>query len=244
MKEILKQYTLKIISKIVITSTLVWIYASIIMGIIAPMLLMVPLYLISWNIFRFFSPINFSEMWIVLKFSTNEPGVIILIVFEFILFITGLVLFVWGLVTIVKTILKREGLAKRGPYKFLRHPQHLGIILMSFVVSLFVPWTTDLGIRVGEILSWSLFSLILILWSYYEEWKLTKKFGEKYNQYRSETGAFTPRIFTRNKKLWYSQEIRHWKRLLFTIIGYICFILLLYLFVFILYKAGIMSQLY
>lgn len=244
MKRKLNQLITEVVSRIVMISTLVYVYAAIIIGIITPMLMMVPLHFISWKMFKFFTPRAINEMWMVLKWSTNTPGVIILIIFEFILFTIGLVLFVWGLTYIAKTILKKEGLAKGGPYKFIRHPQHMGIILMSFTVSLFVPWTTDLGIRVGEVLSWSLFSLVLILWSYYEEWKLAKRFGEKYFQYRSETGAFLPKIFTRNKKLWYTQEIRHWRRLLFTFVGYICFILLLYFLAYILFRAGIMSQLY
>ncbi len=244
MKEILKQYTLKIISKIVLTSTLVWVYAAIIIGIIIPMLIMVPLGYISWEIFRIFNPHNWIRCWFILNYRVDTPGVITFIVFEFLLFAFGLVLFILGLIYIARTKIKKEGLTTRGPYRFIRHPQHMGIILMSFSVSLFVPWTTDLGIRVGEVLSWSLFSLILILWTYYEEWKLTKRFGEKYIHYRSETGAFFPKIFTRNKKLWYSQEIRHWKRLLFTFIGYICYILLMYLFVYALFKAGILTQTY
>lgn len=244
MKEKLKKLIMKIVSRTLMISSLVWVYAAIIIGIITPMVIMIPFYFISWKMFRIFNPHNWIEGWIVCDYPTYPSGVIALIVFEFILFTIGLMLFVWGLYYIAKTIYKRERLATGGPYKFIRHPQHMGIILMTFSVSLFVPWTSDIGIRIGEILSWSLFSLILILWSYYEEWKLTKKFGEKYTQYRSETGAFFPRIFTRNKKLLHSHEIRHWKRILLTNIGYICFILLLYLLVFILFKAGIIAHSY
>ena len=244
MKLRLYRLVMKVIAFILMISSSVYVYAAIIIGIITPMLMMVPLHFISWKMFRFFTPRAMNEMWMVLKYHLNTPGVIILIIFESIVFIIGFVLFVWGLGYIAKTKLKKEGLARGGPYEFIRHPQHMGIILMSFSVSLFIPWTTDLGIRAGEVISWSLFSLILILWAYFEEWQLIKKFGEEYLQYRSKTGAFIPRILTKKKKLWYTQEIKHWRRLLSTIVGYIFFVLLLYLLTFIFYKAGLMSQLY
>ncbi|MCG3224523.1 MAG: hypothetical protein H7647_08660 [Candidatus Heimdallarchaeota archaeon] len=65
---------------------------------------------------------------------------------------------------------------------------------MAFVNSLYIPWTTDSGIKVGDILSWSIFAIILFFISEYEDWALTKQFGREYLLYRSKTGSFFPKL--------------------------------------------------
>ncbi len=245
MKRKLKYLFLEIVSRFVATFSLVWAYAGIIMGIISPMLMMVPLYYLSWNFFEFFIDDALVELWIGLDIRSHVvPGIVTLLVFEFIIFLFGLIIFIWGLSFIVKTIYKKEGLAIGGPYKIIRHPQHVGIILMSLVISLYLPWTTDAGIRSGEILSWSLFSFILILWSHLEDWFLKKKFEEEYIDYRSKTRAFIPRFLGKNK-LWsfYSKQ-KYWIRLLLLIIVYIGFVALLWLILTVLYNQGIFGQVY
>ena len=245
MKRKLKYLFLEIGSRIVATFSLVWVYMGIIWGIITPMLLMVPLYYISWNIFGLFANDMYLELWIGLDIRTHvKPGILSLVIIEFVIFLFGFLLLIWGLSIIVKQVYRKEGLATEGPYKYIRHPQHLGIILISLVVSLYLPWTSDAGIRSGEILSWSLFSFALILWSHLEDWFLKKKFEEEYIEYRSKTRAFIPRIFG-NNKLWsfYSKQ-KYWIRLLILIIGYIGFVALLYLLIILLLNSGIFGQVY
>jgi len=128
----------RIASTLVMIPTLVWTYASIIIGILTPMLIMIPTAHISWKFFSFFNIYNLGDSWLTIDGPPYPSGVIALIVFEFMIFIIGLILFFWGLFSLATTIIRKEGLAKRGPYKFIRHPQHMGIILMSFSVSLFV----------------------------------------------------------------------------------------------------------
>ncbi|MHA1668328.1 MAG: methyltransferase family protein [Candidatus Heimdallarchaeaceae archaeon] len=235
-----KIFTSRIMKSLVIVMTLVWVYAPIIANILLLMAVwMVPIAFTSWILFTYFGSAGWLYKLIVLKYMTNTPGVITLLVFEAIFFTFGLVLFIWGLIYIAKVRIKKEGLATGGPYKFIRHPQHLGLILMSFSLSLYVPGTEDRGIVVGEILSWSLFALILFIWSYYEERNLVKAFGDEYLQYRSSTGSFFPKI--KNKKMTRKSfnEIKYWKRNLFIFLGYICFILIIALLTYILGLPGI-----
>ncbi|MHA1346853.1 MAG: methyltransferase family protein [Candidatus Heimdallarchaeaceae archaeon] len=244
--------TLKLIARILarITSTLImlptlaWTYAAIILAILSPMLIMIPTMYISWEFISFLNIRDLGDSWLTFGRPPYPPSTIVLLVFEFLIFTIGLVLFFWGLFSLATTIFKKEGLAKRGPYNFIRHPQHLGIILMSFSVSLLVPWTRDQGIRVGEIVSWSLFSFILIIWSEYEEWRLERKFGEEYIQYRSKTGAFFPKIFNRNNERKGFYDLNRWLRYFIVFVSYIIFLVIVYLLAYWLRRVGILAQLY
>ena len=211
----------KIIEKTLLIPSLIWVYSPIIAGILFAMVWMFPAAFTSWWIFAFLGQKN----WLLGVISTNDT-MIALIVTEFIIFGFGLCLFVWGVILIAKAKISKTGLVKTGPYKFIRHPQHLGIILMSLCISLYIPWTKDEFIRIGEIVSWSFFSLILLVMSDFEEKKLAKIFKEEYNQYRKSTGFFFPRIVGKDKERKTVFEIKYWKRYIFLGIGYLSFVLL------------------
>ncbi|MHA1201548.1 MAG: methyltransferase family protein [Candidatus Heimdallarchaeaceae archaeon] len=238
-KELLKKFASSRIMKIIMVPltllTLTWLYAPVVATIVLLMAVwMVPLAFVPWYFFALFGVDSLIGKTLVLKHIGFTAGVKILLVFEILLAIFGFTLFSWGLINIASAKVKKEGLMKQGLYKFIRHPQHLGIILMALPFSLYIPGSEDMGIMVADILSWSLFSLILFLWSDHEERQLAKKFGEEFLQYRSKTGSFFPRIFNKTKERKNFFEIKLWKRYLFTFLGYAGFILILYLLVYIL----------
>jgi hypothetical protein len=175
-----------------------------------------------------------------------DETMIALIVIEFLIFSIGLMLFVWGVILIARARLKNAGLVTTGPYRLIRHPQHLGLILMSLCISLYIPWSQDTFIRIGEIVSWSFFSLVLIIMSDFEDKKLAKKFGEEFHQYRSHTGFFFPRILHRDKTRKTIFEIKFWKRYIFLGIGYLAFVSLISLISYILElpQVGIVGHLF
>ena len=234
MKEKLKKIlSSRIFVTLLTILTSVWVYVPVVAGILVWMAAwMAPVVYTSWKLFYIFGPISWMNKWLHLNY--NSPGVKTLLVFELLLIIIGLILLVWGLIQIAKTKLNKEGLATGGLYKHVRHPQHLGLILIAFSFSLYIPGTEDLGIRVGEILSWSLFSLIQFLWSDHEERRLAKIFGDEFIEYRRRTGAFFPRIFNKNREKKSFYEIKYWKRYLFTFLAYLGFVLILYILVYIL----------
>ena len=212
----------KIVEKILLIPSLIWVYSPIIAGIIFAMVWMFPAAFTSWWIFAFLGQKN----WLLGVIGTNDT-MIALIVVEFIIFGVGLCLFVWGVILIAKAKINKTGLVKTGPYKFIRHPQHLGIILMSLCVSLYIPWSKDEFIRIGEIVSWSFFSLVLIIISDFEEKKLVKTFGEEFNLYRKSTGFFFLRIIKKDKERKTIHEIKYWQRYLFLGSGYLAFVSLI-----------------
>lgn len=155
----------------------------------------------------------------------SDAILVILIVIESILFIIGLILFVWGLIYLAKIKQKNQGLAIGGPYKYIRHPQHLGLLLMTLVSSLYNPWAIHPYIRIGSLLSCSLIAVFLIVTSEFEEKKLLREYGTAYLDYITNTGMFFPRIFSKYRKKKEITEIKHWKRLLLVAAIYVLFIL-------------------
>jgi protein-S-isoprenylcysteine O-methyltransferase Ste14 len=231
----------KIVGKILLIPSLIWVYSPIIAGILFAMVWMFPAAFTSWWIFAFFG----QKDWLLGVISVNDT-MRARIVVEFIIFGFGLFLLVWGVILIAKARINKTGLVKTGPYKFIRHPQHLGIILMSLCISLYVPWTKDNFIRIGEIISWSFFSLILIVMSDFEEKKLARTFGEEFKQYRESTGFFFPKIIKKDKERKTDYEIKYWKKYLFLGIGYLAFVSLISLISYILElpKVGIVGHLF
>lgn len=217
------QVIARIIEKVLLLPALMWIYTPIIAGILITMAYYLPIGFASWWIFSLYGT-NWTLSLIIIK---SESALVFLLVIEIILFIIGLTLFLWGLIYLSNVKLKKQGLAMGGPYKFIRHPQHLGLILMALVNSLYIPWAVHSYIRIGSILSWSLFSLVLIIVSELEEKKLLKKYGNVYLEYRIKTGMFLPRIFERYRKEKEVKEIKLWRRLGFIFVGYFCFISLI-----------------
>ena len=230
-----------IVEKILLIPSLVWIYSPIIAGILFAMVWMFPAAFTSWWIFAFLG----QKDWMLGVIFVNET-MITLIVIEIIVFGIGLCLFVWGVILIAKARINKTGLVKTGPYKYIRHPQHLGIIMMSLCISLYIPWSNDEFIRIGEIISWSFFSLVLIIMSDFEEKNLTKTFKDEFNQYRKSTGFFFPRIIRINKERKTIHEIKYWQRYLLLGTGYLVFVSLISLISYILEppKVGIVGHLF
>ena len=129
----------------------------------------------------------------------------------------------------VKKKIEEDHLIQTGIYKYMRHPQNLGIIIMLFPFTLYVPGFEDLGIRMGEIASWMFFALFLCLYSYYEEWRLSKKYNKEYLEYYKITGFFIPKI--KRKKNISLFKINFHKNILIAIIQFLVCIVLFSIFV-------------
>jgi protein-S-isoprenylcysteine O-methyltransferase Ste14 len=104
------------------------------------------------------------------------PGVILSVV--------GILLIILGWRQVYKA---KDTLATRGIYKYVRHPQYLGIILLSG--GWLIHWPTIPGLMI--------FPILFIL--YYrlgkrEDHYLAQKFGESYDRYASRTPALVPKF--------------------------------------------------
>ncbi|NHJ14192.1 MAG: isoprenylcysteine carboxylmethyltransferase family protein [Candidatus Thorarchaeota archaeon] len=96
---------------------------------------------------------------------------------------------------------KPEGLVTSGPYRFVRHPQYLGVIVFTANLTSrsFRETLGDLGWLGPEwtFLIWFGTLIAYILLASMEESHLFSKFGEQYNEYRGETGFIFPFLKTK-----------------------------------------------
>lgn len=233
MKELFRKiWSSNIIQRLLFLLSSIWAYAPVVGIIIFWMgAWSAPLYFTSWRLFYYFfgGDVGWFNMWLIMYQVGFTPGIITLLVVEALIFVFGLVLFLWGVIQIARVRIKQEGLVTTGLYKYIRHPQLLGLIIMGFALSLYLPGTEDQGIKVGEIISWSFFTVILFLWSDFEDRQLVKKFGDEFVEYHSITGSFLPRILNKSKEQRKFHEIKYWKRYLFTFLGYVSFLWIMYL---------------
>lgn len=240
-----KSFILKLKTKIkpfLLSISSIWVYMPIIAGILYPMVYMFPLAYSSWIIFQSWEAGSWVDSWIVIFSWDSSFRVDILLIIEIIIFIVGLLLFFWGLIHLVKG--KKIGLdiVQTGPYKLIRHPQNLGILIMLFPFALYTPSFIGGGIRIGDILSWTLFFLLMIFISDFEEYRLKEKFPEEFQNYRVKTGFIFPKL--RNKEINQVNDQKNYylKRYGFLILGYVIFILITYFIVQDLLNKGILVQ--
>ena len=233
----------------------VWVYIPILAGILTPMFIYFPIAYISWEIFSFICKTDvdyydYYNSWFVIS-PGNTSLIFILIVIETAIFIFGLFIFLYGLIHLVKARKTDVEIVQTGPYKYIRHPQNLGILIMMLPIALYIPkfiyifldlaYYYDIGIRIADILSWILFGLIIILICDYEERKMIKRFPNEYEHYRSKTGFFFPKIRKWEFKLIKNEKNKYELRYLLLIL---CFILIVIITNFIaerLYKDGIVE---
>jgi len=111
------------------------------------------------------------------------------------LFIAGFLLRLWGIKTLnhqwtVHAVgaskIKEIYLVKSGPYKYIRHPIYLGVILE--VISIPLMWNTYFAF----LLALALNVPLQIIRAYLEEKTSMRRFGEDFNRYIKETPAFFP----------------------------------------------------
>jgi len=135
-------------------------------------------------------------------------------------FVGGMLIFLVcaGQVYIGKVL--KKGVATKGFYTFIRHPQYLGLGLGALGLAIMWP----------RFLTLTLFAVMLFL--YYllakdEERRMTNRFGESYVVYMDRTGMFLPRfiekVLTRNsksqKRLGFGKAILIFAALLVVVIG-------------------------
>jgi len=210
-----------VVEKLIAGISFIILYLPIILGILTPMLTMVGWdFYISWRIIGY----GFTSWtW---YYYLIPPGLIHFYIFiEITIFCFGLGLFLTGFITFLLEKIHGVNLVRSGIYKYIRHPQNLGIIIMVLPFALYVPGFKDIGIRMGEIASWMLFTFFMCLYSYYDEWRLLERYDSFFNDYYTNSGFFIPKIF-RNK-----EESLTLKRILLKVgISFIAFVLLFVLF--------------
>lgn len=101
---------------------------------------------------------------------------------EIALMLFGACLFLWSFVMWMKSGGK---LMRDGPYKVIRHPQYLGIIVAVLGLSLRTA-------RPIALISWGIMAYAYVLVAFFEEQSLADKFWEEYANYRAKTWFIFP----------------------------------------------------
>lgn len=105
-------------------------------------------------------------------------------------FVAGMLIFLVCAVQVYMGKLLKKGVATKGLYTIIRHPQYLGLGLAALGLAIMWP----------RFLTLTLFAVMLFL--YYllakdEERRMTNRFGEGYIAYMNRTGMFLPRFIER-----------------------------------------------
>ncbi len=185
----------RVIGRIILGLSSVFTFLPVIAGILTPMLWLLPAWYSAWFLIGFIFP--FSQIWGGLWLPHRGPlGALFIWTIQGILLFAGLILFILALFEMARKFSDGMSLVTSGPYRWVRHPQHLGIILFLLPLALFnisysASWS---GIRPGDILSWSLVAFMLIVAADLEERGLVKRFGTEYIDYCKRTPFLLPRV--------------------------------------------------
>jgi len=79
----------------------------------------------------------------------------------------------------------RQELATTGLYAYVRHPQYLGFLTLTF--GMMVQWAT-----IPTLLMWPIMFALYYRLAKQEEKEMEAKFGEKYREYKSKVSMFLP----------------------------------------------------
>ncbi len=110
---------------------------------------------------------------------------------SYVLILLGLALVVWGWSIIFKRYWsKDEGkgeLVTRGIYRFIRHPQYTGFMLIT--LGMLCDWAT-----LPMLIMWPIMAVLYYRLARKEEGDMLQEFGQQYVEYRRRTGMFLPRL--------------------------------------------------
>lgn len=183
----------RLITRFMTAVTSAIVYLPIIAGIITPMVYLLPAWYLSWYAAGIIFP--FYEIWHGFWMPVEDLGSAYIIWgIEIIVFAIGIGLSGYALREMVIRRKESSGLVTSGPYSWIRHPQHLGILLflLPFAITFKFRSGFSTGIRPGDILSWTLMGFLLLAVADWEESRLLKKFGEQYIEYSQNTPFIIP----------------------------------------------------
>jgi len=119
--------------------------------------------------------------------------------------IIGLVGILYSIVYMRKK--KKEGLITSGPYRLVRHPQYLGMILSTLGFTSWSVWILNNTFGIGflspsqTIGVWFVELFAYILLAYIEERHLSGKYGEAFENYKSQVPFLIPFLKLNRKSL-------------------------------------------
>lgn len=138
-------------------------------------------------------PVNFIEALERIAYDSQRSWGLI---FANIITISGFILFLSSLLYLF--IKRKQGIIKSGPYRFMRHPQYLGLLLMTLGLTAWSFYILSTYWGVGWLSSpetialwFAIFAAYLVL-AIIEESYLTRTFGEQYITYKMRVPFLLP----------------------------------------------------
>ncbi len=116
------------------------------------------------------------------------------------LIITGLLTLVYSTVYLITK--RKQGLITSGPYRLIRHPQYLGIIILTLGLTSWSVWILNNTFGIGFLTPsqtigvWFLELFAYILLACIEEQYLSRNYGESFKNYKSQVPFFIPFLKT------------------------------------------------
>jgi len=102
---------------------------------------------------------------------------------------------------------KKGGLITSGPYRLVRHPQYLGMILSTLGLTSWSVWILNNTFGIGFLSPlqtmgvWFIELFAYILLAQIEEMYLSKNYGESFESYRNQVPLFIPLLRTSRRHL-------------------------------------------
>jgi protein-S-isoprenylcysteine O-methyltransferase Ste14 len=149
----------------------------------------------TYFIMMFTNPVNLSRVLsdFFLPFLIPEKALVIF----------GLLILIYSVAYL--KIKKKEGLVTSGPYRLVRHPQYLGMILSTLGFTSWSVWILNNTFGIGflnpsqTINVWFIQLFAYILLAHIEELFLSRNYGETFKNYRSQVPLLIP-FFKTNRK--------------------------------------------
>jgi methanethiol S-methyltransferase len=109
-------------------------------------------------------------------------------------YLAGAVLVIWGWKDIYKYYWSKDRtearLVTQGIYRFIRHPQYTGFLLLT--LGMLFEWAT-----LPLLIMWPILIVLYYRLARREEADMAAEFGPAYAEYRARTGMFLPKLFGR-----------------------------------------------
>lgn len=115
-------------------------------------------------------------------------------------------LMILGYSVVYLRIRKIEGLITSGPYRLVRHPQYLGMILATLGFTSWSVWILNNTFGIGflspsqTIGLWFIELFAYILLAFIEEQHLSRKYGESFESYKRQAPFFIPFLKINRKR--------------------------------------------
>jgi len=138
--------------------------------------------------------------YLVLVFSSFPESVVSIsefffwsqpyLVAERVFIIVGFLILVFSVVYL--WVKRKEGLVTSGPYRLVRHPQYLGIILLTLGLTSLSVWILNTSYGIGflnpsqTISVWFIELLAYIFLAHVEELFLSRNYGEAFEEYKKK----------------------------------------------------------